>query len=64
MAKAEAKGQVRDEDNICSGVVKHQTVASNVVDTDTDSNLEMPYRPIKKVKIHSIQHIGMFSYNT
>ena len=63
-AEDEAKGQVRDGDNVRSGVAKRRTVASNDVDTDADSNLETPRRPAKKVKTHGIQHTGMFSHNT
>lgn len=63
-AEAEADGQVRDGDNVRSGMAKRRTVASNDVVTDTDGNLETPRRPAKKVKTHGIQRTGMSSHNT
>jgi hypothetical protein len=59
----EVEDEVRGGDNVYSGVAKRRTIASNDVDTNTDSNLETPCHPVKKVKTRGIRHTGMLTHN-
>ena len=59
----EAEGEVRGGGDVHSGVAKRRTIDNNDANIGTDSSLETPRRPVKKMKMRGVPRTSKFIHN-